>query len=830
MSTNVFLRVLVAVAITACVGEGTKPATTQAIRLAFLNQPVSVVAGSTIDVLQVAIQDASGNIVSQTTDPVTLAITSGTGSSGAVLSGTVTRTPADGIATFAGLGITKAGNAYTLNATASGVSSVTTGVFDVSPAAPTKLALASQPSATTAGTSLPSIQVRVHDAYGNTVTTANTNVTIAITGGTGAAGAVLGGTSSVATVNGAATFGNLTIDKAASGYTLSASSAGLVGASTNPFTISHGAAAALLVVTQPTSVGAGNAITPAVQVSVRDAFGNTVTSGSASVSAAIASGTGTSGAVLGGTLTRTASNGVASFNDLSVDRAGSGYVLNLSAAGLTPVATSAFDVSSAPPPPPPSATTLAFTVQPSAVAAGASIQPSVHVAVQDAGGNTVTTATNSITVALTSGSGASGAVLAGTRTRAAINGVATFDNLSITKAASGYTLDATATGLTSARSTAFAVSAAAAVKLVFTAQPSSVAQGATITPAVQVSVRDAYDNAVSTATNTITVGITNGTGASGAVLGGTLTRAATSGAAAFNNLTVDLAGTGYTLTATSSSLTNAVSSAFNVAASGSAGCANTQPGWIFCDDFEIDRTASYFEVSTDGGSLARVTGVGRNASYGMRSRFTTGQVSAGSMKLAFGRTPDSYFTPVDAGTRDYREMYWRVYVRNQPGWTGGGGDKLSRIMVFAAPNWAQAMIAHVWSGQSSDINYLMIDPASGTDAAGNLRTTQYNDFSNLRWLGSARSTTPLFSSANVGQWHCIETHVKLNTAGQSDGVFELRINGQLEASRTGLNWLGSYSAYGLNALFLESYWNAGSPANQERYFDDFVVSEQPIGC
>ena len=42
--------------------------------------------------------------------------------------------------------------------------------------------------------------------------------------------------------------------------------------------------------------------------------------------------------------------------------------------------------------------------------------------------------------------------------------------------------------------------------------------------------------------------------------------------------------------------------------------------------------------------------------------------------------------------------------------------------------------------------------------------------------------------------------------------------------------MGAYSAFGLNAILLESYWNTGSPADQERYFDDFVVSETPIGC
>ena len=215
----------------------------------------------------------------------------------------------------------------------------------------------------------------------------------------------------------------------------------------------------------------------------------------------------------------------------------------------------------------------------------------------------------------------------------------------------------------------------------------------------------------------------------------------------------------------------------------------------------------------------------------MRVHFSPGQVDAGSLHLAFGRTPDAYMAPVDAGTANYREIYWRILVRNEPGWVGGGGDKLSRATVFAAPSWAQAMIAHVWSGGSgASANQLVLDPARGTDAAGTLLTTGYNDAANLSWLGATQSATPLFDALHVGQWYCVEAHVRLNDAGISNGVFELWIGGNLEAQRTGLNFLGAYSAFGLNAVFVENYWNAGSPADQERYLDEFVVSTERIGC
>src|SRR5207302_431878 len=119
---------------------------------------------------------------------------------------------------------------------------------------------------------------------------------------------------------------------------------------------------------------------------------------------------------------------------------------------------------------------VVFTVQPSNAVAGAVNTPAVQVAVQDAQGNTVTTATASITLAI--GTNPASGTLAGTTTVAAVSGVATFSTLTLNMVGTGYTLTAAATGLTSATSSAFNISAGAAAKLVFTVQPSTAAAGA----------------------------------------------------------------------------------------------------------------------------------------------------------------------------------------------------------------------------------------------------------------------------------------------------------------------------------------------------------------
>ena len=254
------------------------------------------------------------------------------------------------------------------------------------------------------------------------------------------------------------------------------------------------------------------------------------------------------------------------------------------------------------------------------------------------------------------------------------------------------------------------------------------------------------------------------------------------------------------------------------------------PEWIFCDDFEaagaLAASGRYFEVNDNAGDFKAVAGDGIRGSTAMRAIWQSGEVDAGNLKLGFGRSPSTYFSKGIRTGEDFREVYYRMFVRMQSGWKGNP-YKLSRATVMAKSDWSQAMIAHLWG---DDKVGLKLDPASCTDVSGAVTCSGYNDFNNIKWIGAQAGPTPVFDAGNGGKWLCVETHVRLNAAGKTDGLHEFWIGDTLEARREGLNFLGGYKEYGINAIFFENYWNTGSPQNQMRWFDNIVVSTQRVGC
>jgi hypothetical protein len=263
------------------------------------------------------------------------------------------------------------------------------------------------------------------------------------------------------------------------------------------------------------------------------------------------------------------------------------------------------------------------------------------------------------------------------------------------------------------------------------------------------------------------------------------------------------------------------------------GGGDPDPARIWCEDFEDvnlaeDYPADYYD---DDGDFVDVANEGVDGSRALRTIFQQGEDNGGKLLFLFGLIPDGVgsASQVDTETK-FTEMYYRFYMRTGDGFGIGdyGVYKSSRMFGFSSESdWSQSHIAHLWT--ESDESFLKADPVNCRDHAGGV-CEGYNDFAHMIWLGGADTSTPIFSPAYNDIWICIEHHVKLNDSGQSNGVEEVWIDGVREVYTTGLDFVGTYTDYAINALYLESYWNGGAPGTLTLYRDNLVVSTDPIGC
>jgi hypothetical protein len=588
-----------------------------AAKLAFSQQPTTAVAGASISPApSVLVEDSNGNLVTNSTASVTLAI--GTNPGSGTLSGTATVNAVAGVATFTGLSINKTGTGYTLTAASTGLTGTTSSAFNITPGTATQLVFTTEPGGTaTGGTAFsPQPVVTVEDVNGNTVTSNTASITLAI-GTNPSSGTLTCTTNPLAASAGVATFAGCSINFTGTGYTLTAAATGLTGATSTPINVSAGAANKLLFVQQPTSTTDGSSITPAVTVSVTDAGGNVVLTSSASIAMAI--GTNPGGGTLTGTTPVNAVNGVATFSNLSINKTGTGYTLSATSSGLATATSGAFNITPGAP------TQLVFTTQPSASSVAATAfaaQPVVKV--EDANGNVVTTGTGSTdSIALAIGTNPGGGTLSCTsNTVTAVAGVATFAACKVNKTGTGYTLTATdgTNTLPVATSSAFTITPGTATQLIFTTEPSATATGgAAFAQQPVVSVEDANNNVVTTSAASVTLAINTGTGALACT---TNPVTASSGVATFAGCNLTLAGS-YTLKATATGLTTAISTTIVVSVGTEAKLvfttqpASTTAGTAFTVAVSVeDAGGNVVTTSTDSIALAIGTNPGSSTLSG----------------------------------------------------------------------------------------------------------------------------------------------------------------------------------------------------------------------
>ena len=253
----------------------------QAAKLVWLQSPTTGVVNSPLSPQpEIAVEDASGDIISNDFSSVTLTI-SGPGS----LSSTCSGVESYGVVPFGDCSVNVAGGPYQLSASDSNIGSPPTAfpapnTFSVSPAPAAKLVF--KTSALTAYASsnatLGPITVQEEDAFGN-LTTGGISVTLTSTGGGVFAASSGGTTSSTLTLN-IPTGSNSTsfyfADTVSGSPMITASSNGLAPA-TQVEIINPGAPSKLAFTSSPFTIAQGSSASTPFTVSLEDQYNNVTT-------------------------------------------------------------------------------------------------------------------------------------------------------------------------------------------------------------------------------------------------------------------------------------------------------------------------------------------------------------------------------------------------------------------------------------------------------------------------------------------------------------------------------------------------------------------------
>src|SRR5207249_8458136 len=122
---------------------------------------------------------------------------------------------------------------------ATGLSTATSGGFNITPGAATQLVFGTEPRTTVADHQIsPAVKVRALDALGNLATGFTGAVAVAL--GSNPGSATLSGTTPVAAVSGVATYFDLGLNRTGTGYTLTASARRHAAVTCPPFDITAG--------------------------------------------------------------------------------------------------------------------------------------------------------------------------------------------------------------------------------------------------------------------------------------------------------------------------------------------------------------------------------------------------------------------------------------------------------------------------------------------------------------------------------------------------------------------------------------------------------------
>lgn len=231
------------------------------------------------------------------------------------------------------------------------------------------------------------------------------------------------------------------------------------------------------------------------------------------------------------------------------------------------------------------------------------------------------------------------------------------------------------------------------------------------------------------------------------------------------------------------------------------------PTWLWCDDFEDGQSIDqkYPDYSTNGMTVDTTDAFA--GQHSLHQQYTAGQVDAGWISFFYGDTLGHDYGPIQT------EIYMRWYHKFETGFDGFP-PKMARITSIG-PGWDKRFGVHEWIDNQEIVADVHVPFSTHANSSG--------------WLPLQHSGFFYSDPANVGRWTCHEMYVKTNTPGVEDGRYTFWIDGAQVVDVPNIDLRGS-TDYNFNNAMLDCYWNGGSPKDQSRFYDNFVVSTTPIGC
>ena len=241
-------------------------------------------------------------------------------------------------------------------------------------------------------------------------------------------------------------------------------------------------------------------------------------------------------------------------------------------------------------------------------------------------------------------------------------------------------------------------------------------------------------------------------------------------------------------------------------------CDNYQtlhPEWDFCTDFETGWPPDW-DPSSD---LSRTF-----VSTTMPFQGTQ------SLEWVYLNNVDSSGFTYKFLSQNYTELYLRWYLRLSSNWVGtgcaGGQCNTKGPIVNGSGFSLGSAVYHMQDSQNVN------SPNYGIKTT---KETNWDDTLIFQNVG-----TPV--TWQNDRWYCVESHVKLNTPGQANGLAEMWIDDNQVINSPNHEFIGSSlsdpspSNYHWNFLFWSGSKYPSSAGTQYRWYDNIIASSQRIGC